>query len=225
MIDGNGRDTAPTAVYWPVRGSSGVRTGVLIRAFHLHPMLLDPVHRSLLPRGTIDGHYVFRCCPRLDQVHVVTDSDDAVAFELTAEDRSVSDLRRGRGISRLRLAAVASQCDPLQRAHWYRPIRLHAEDVGPDWTAVEAQSEGFVRSFEWFQPLGSGLHRVYHTYSMLQRRVRRGSRTVGKALRPRINVKRYTRSSRLLIHDARKAWKLRMKQARKSVTVRRLLKP
>jgi hypothetical protein len=223
MVDGSGTDTHPTAVYWPVRTRTGKREGLLVRAFHLHPMLLDPVRRLEPLRGTIDGHYVQRCCPREEQVYVVQDSDEVVTFELTPEDRSAEPPPSGRGISKWRLAAVASECDRYQRSHWHRPIRLHAGDIGPTWSAVEAESERFVRDFEWYRPFGPTLSHVFRTYSRTQLRVQRRFRTIAKALRPRINTKRYTRAGRLLVHDVAKSWKLRVKQARRSVPVRWLL--
>ena len=102
----------PTGVYWPVPNE-----GLVARSFHLLPLMVDPVRRNVVPKGTIDGHYLMRCCPRRDQVHVVTDSDEFVMFDLTAAAVRSSGTRRGT-ISPGRVAAVASRCDAFQRANW-----------------------------------------------------------------------------------------------------------
>ncbi len=94
MVDGRSANEFPTSVYWPVR--SGARLeGILVRALHLHPLLVDPVRRTELPRGTIDGHYLMRCCPKLKACHVVEDSDELAVFELTPVERNIG-ARAGR---------------------------------------------------------------------------------------------------------------------------------
>jgi hypothetical protein len=250
MVDGPSTNDFPTSVYWPVRSSSGI-DGLLIRAFHLHPMLVDPVHRMELPRTTIDGHYLTQSCPDLNRCVVVNDSDELVAFELTPSNRTVGSHDRSRGVSLLRLAAVAAKCDPYQRAHWQRPIRLHAGELDKRWAAVEAQSAVFVRKFERYRPLGPLLTRMYRLLKTWRRRragyartmrralrrdaraviraVRRPlrrreayARAVSKALQPQRSAKRIARSAKLLYHRVAKAGRLGLKRARRRV---RLFRP
>ena len=101
----------PVAVYWRVGGD-----GLLARCLHLHPLMVDPMSRAPL-RGTNDGRYVFRVCPDLSRVHVVTDSDELQMFELTPGKRVVVP-SRGAGASALRVAGVASTCDDHQASYW-----------------------------------------------------------------------------------------------------------
>ena len=96
MVDGPCANDFPTSVYWPVRSGSSIE-GMLIRAFYLHPMLVDPVHRMELPKTTIDGHYLMQSCPDLNRCVVVNDSDELVAFEPTPSRRVVGNHDRRRG--------------------------------------------------------------------------------------------------------------------------------
>src|SRR5688572_30326288 len=143
VIDGCTTNDFPTSVYWRVPSGDG-SGGVLVRAFHLHPMLVDPVYRTELPHTTIDGHYLMQSCPSLDQCVVVNDSDEVLAFELTPAARAVGNHDRRQGVSLLRLAAVAAKCDPYQRAHWQHPIKLHVSDLDERWSAAERQAEMFA---------------------------------------------------------------------------------
>ena len=110
MGDGTSTSDNPTSVYWPVRSGSMVE-GLLVRSLYLHPMLVDPVRRTLMPGGPIDSHYVRDCCPDLTECHVVDDSDDLVVFELSPAGRVIGKESVRRGVSPLRLAAVAANCD------------------------------------------------------------------------------------------------------------------
>lgn len=250
MIDSSSTNDFPTSVYWPVR-SNGSIDGVVVRAFHLHPLLVDPVYRMELPRTTIDGHYLMQSCPDLKRCVVVNDSDELVAFELTPSSRTVGNHDRRRGVSLLRLLAVAAKCDPYQRSHWERPIRLHAGELDGRWAAAEAQSAVFVRKFARYRPLGPLLARMYRLlktwrrrragYARSMRKALRGearaviravrrplrrretyARAVRKAVRPQIAAKRIARSAKLLYHRAAKAGRLRMKRVRRRV---RLFRP
>ena len=250
MVDGPCANDFPTSVYWPVRSGSSIE-GMLIRAFHLHPMLVDPVHRMELPKTTIDGHYLMQSCPDLNRCVVVNDSDELVAFELTPSRRVVGNHDRRRGVSLLRLAAVAAKCDPYQRSHWERPIRLHAGEFDERWAMAEAQSAVFVLKLERYRAVGPLLANVYRLLKICRRRCAAYTRTVRKALRDEaravsravrqpfrhreaharafrravrlpLNAKRIARSARLLYHRAAKAGRLGLKRARRHV---RLFRP
>ena len=250
MIDGSSSNEFPTSVYWPVRSVHGI-DGLLARAFHLHPLLVDPVNRAELPRTTIDGHYLAQACPDLEQCVVVQDSDDLVVFELTPFERRVGNHDRRQGVSMLRLAAVAAKCDAFQRSHWHRPICLHAADLDERWSAAAAHSAAFVVELEryrWFGPL---LSRVFRAMKVWRRRragyarsvrrtirteargairvarrsTRQGSasvRSFGKAMQPQRTLKRLSRSARILYHRAAKIGRMTLKRARRSV---RLFRP
>ena len=243
MVDAASTNDFPTAVYWPVR-PDGQLDGLMVRAFHLHPLLIDPVHRLELPRTTIDGHYVTKACPSPGQSVVVTDSDELVAFELTPARRAVGNHTRRHGVSLFRLLAVAAKCDAHQRSQWDRMIRLHAGPLDDRWAAAEAQSVEFAHTFARYMPLsplagvlsrsqkrwrrrGAGIARtmrwtVRNEARSLMRVVRRPlrrrgayARAVSKALQPHWIFKRIARSTKLMWHRAAKAGKLGLKRMRR----------
>lgn len=243
VVDAASTNDFPTAVYWPVRTDRQL-DGLVVRAFHLHPLLVDPVHRLELPRTTIDGHYVTKACPSPGQSVVVTDSDELVAFELTPKSRVVGNHDRRHGVSLFRLLAVAAKCDAHQRSQWDLMIRLHAGPLDDRWAAVETQSAEFAHTFARYMPLsplagmlsrsqkrwrrrGAGMARtvrwtVRNETRSLMRTVRRPlrrrgayARAVSKALQPQWTFKRIARSTKLLYHRAAKAGRLGLKRMRR----------
>ena len=79
FVDAKAFSTFPLGMYWPVGAE-----GLLARSFHLRPLMIDPKGSQVLPKGTIDAGLLARACPDPAHVHVVTDSDELVVFELTA---------------------------------------------------------------------------------------------------------------------------------------------
>jgi hypothetical protein len=219
MADAASANDFPTSVNWPVRSATGTLDGILVRSLHMHPLLLDPVRRHELPRATIDGHYLMRCGLKLKECHLVEDSDELVAFELTPSERNIrNDGRRG-GISLSRLAAVASNCDRFQMSHWHHPVRLHATDLDQRWRAVEAASEQLVRDLEGYLPYGAVFFAVYRWLRIARQRRERYARAVRHAV-PRLRSKQIVRPARLLGHRASKALRLQLKRMRRNPVIK-----
>ena len=214
MVDGRSANEFPTSMYWPVRSGERLE-GILVRALHLHPLLVDPVRRRELPRGTIDGHYLMRCCPKLKECHVVEDSDEFAVFELTPVERNIGAQAARRGVPLLRLAAVSGTCDRYQLSHWQRVIRLHAGEVGDRWTSVEAESLKLVRALERYRPYGLALFRIFTTINFLRQRSDVWARGVRKRLRPPVSTKQVLRPAKLAFHRAVKQGRLQVKRIRR----------
>ena len=138
MIDGESSARRPIGVYWNVPNE-----GILARGFYLHPLMVAPLRREVLPVGTIDQHYLFHSCPVRERVHVVSDSDELCLFELSHVEAAATEITSG-GIPPWRAATVLSRCDSHQRLYWATPIRLHAHDIGAAWRSVEEESGRFV---------------------------------------------------------------------------------
>jgi hypothetical protein len=228
----------PSGVYWRAGAD-----GLIARCFHLHPLLVDPVQRVPLD-GTYDDHYLRDACPDFSRVHVVTDSDELQVFELTAEDRAFRALRRPRPPV-WQAAMLAARCDELQLRHWRdHPVRLHAGDIGEEWTAPAAEADAFARAvlrrrpystaakrwFRWSEQTAKRTERYVKAARRRTRRVRldrvrrageRGLKTMARR-RPRIRLKQVQRPARLLLHQAEKFIRLRAKRLRRRV---RLLLP
>lgn len=243
FVDGSSTNQVPTSVYWPVRTGDEL-DGILVRSLHLHPLMIDPVIRALVPQGTVDGHYLMECCPDADQFLVVTDSDEFALFELTPAGRTVGNAGSRGGVSMLRLAAMVARCDSHQRSHWKRLIRIHASDFDGRWAAAEAESAAFALRLERYAPLGPILAKVYRARKIWGRRLAGYARTmrrtarhegramgravrksvrrqandalaIGKAFQPQWAFKRIARSTKLVCHRATKAGKLGLKRVRR----------
>jgi hypothetical protein len=129
----------PVAVYWRAGDD-----GLVARALHLHPLLVDPVH-PIVPGGPVDGRYLRDAVRVHSIVHVVNDSDELQMFELTDSNRKAPS-PRGRGASIWRSAIVAQECTDLERAFWRtHPITVHARGTeGPPWVEAQNQSASYV---------------------------------------------------------------------------------
>ena len=57
--------------------------GVLLRCFHLHPLMVKPQGPLAEFKSTIDDDLALRACPDSSRDYVVTDSDELLAFEMS----------------------------------------------------------------------------------------------------------------------------------------------
>lgn len=197
FVDASPFGLFPTAVYWRADG------GLIARSFHQHPLLVDPVRRDVVPKGTIDGGYVARCCPRIDDIHVVTDSDELVLFELSPGGRRIGGASRA-GLPLLRAAAVTSRCDAHQMAYWERAARLHSAEIDHTWEPVEQASAAFASRVVRLRPFGQELFRVFRGAERLRQlgdRYKQAWRRRG----PRLRTKRLSRPLSLATHRVSKA--------------------
>ena len=204
LADGPRFAKFPTAVYW--RAGS---TGLIARNFHLHPLLVDPLRRDVLPKGTIDGRYLARACGDAAAVHVVTDSDDLVVFELSPAARSIAPTVSG-GSRLWRTAAVASTCDARQLEFWKLPVRLHADDLDATWRDAEAQSAAFADSVVRFKPVGAALMPLYRRGELIRQQRDRCKRAWRRRA-PRVRAKQLARPLTLAWHRAAKSLRKRIK--------------
>lgn len=190
-------------VYWNVPGE-----GLLARCFRLHPIMVDPLRRDVPLEDTIDGHYVRRSCPIRDHVHVVSDSDELVLFEMSHVDASGVGTAPRTGLA-WRAAAVMRRCDSHQQSYWHAPIRLHVRDIGEAWRAAEEQSARFAgrvvtiyKARRWLT--FRHLHAAWRD-SMARQHLRRAAKRLSGRRR---------RAAVLLAHSARQAHQWRKRVAR-----------
>lgn len=122
--------------------------GLLLRAFHLHPLMVRPTAVNIVPGGTIDDDYIARACPDRADEYVMTDSDEMLGFELSSRT------------SREELI-VPGQHTPESLAHWARAhanarhqefvqyrIRLHSGMSPAVWSEVEQRSDAIVHAIQ-----------------------------------------------------------------------------
>jgi hypothetical protein len=75
-------DLIPANLYWRVRNE-----GIIARCFHLHPVLVNSQRKNVVFLGTVDDDFFCAACPDAGRDHVVTDSDELFAIELSDPER------------------------------------------------------------------------------------------------------------------------------------------
>lgn len=181
MVDSEQAVLRPTGVYWNVSGE-----GILARYFYLHPLMVDPARRDVLPHRTIDQHYVFESCPVREQIQVIADSDELAIFEMSHIEGAPRDTGPG-GISPWRAATMLCRCDLHQQSYWRTPIRLHVGDVGARWHRAEKESACFARRAMRLRLAALWMYRTSRRVRPLLRKarqVRKHFRDAAKELAP-----------------------------------------
>lgn len=130
-------------ITWPVG-----KEGILLRAFHLHPILVRPYQRSTVPENTVDGDYVLSAIPKMSDIHVIQDSDEMVVFELSG----MYEHAEGRQFCPQTISRVAQWAkdgaNPRHREIVKYSIRLHHNDLPADgeWAAAEKSADQVITS-------------------------------------------------------------------------------
>ena len=142
------RDLVPSNLIWPV-----AREGLLLRCYHLHPLVVWPEKKNVSFYGTVDDDYPHLACPDPAGVHVVEDSDELLFCELSDLSHDV-----GGGIRRQSIPALAlwarAVTHPRHRALARHRIRLHATEVTPSlWEPVERASDAVLARVERYAPV------------------------------------------------------------------------
>lgn len=219
MVDAARTPSRPIGVLWNVPAQ-----GIVARFFRLHPLLLDPVCREARLDSTIDDRYLARACPDLEQVHVVTDSDEIAVFELSHVDAASTATTPG-GVSLWRAVEMIGRCDAHQAAFWTRPIRLHAGDVDAAWAPVERHSARFAGRVARLRRAGMWFYRMSRLLRPLRRRAGKGRQQLRDAIKPlspqrmRRSISRVASPVRKLTLTAGRSRRLAVRRARRSVTL------
>lgn len=185
-------NTYPLGVYWRI-GSDGL----LGRSFHVHPIMVDPMRPSAMPKLTIDSGYLVHACPDFTRVHVVTDSDEFIVFELTEANRSFR-CTTGAQVALWRAAAMAARCDEFGIQYWQRcPIVIHGRDVDERWSEAEASAARFVRAvMRRTAPFGTPWLRWYRWIERAHHLDGRARRAWRRSV-PRVRTKQIARAVRV----------------------------
>tara|TARA_R110002072_G_scaffold51608_1_gene138376 strand:- start:6501 stop:8741 length:2241 start_codon:yes stop_codon:yes gene_type:complete len=136
----------PSHLYWRVGEGE-----LLARCFHMHPLMINPARVEAALAGSIDEDFVSQACLGMEDVHVITDSDEGAAFDLAdpGQPTGTEDAPR-RGANPFRVALWAQlHADPFHREYVRRHVRLHAGPVDPArWAAAERASDQVVGKIE-----------------------------------------------------------------------------
>lgn len=138
--DGKG-NRAMAHYYWRVGES-----GMLMRCLHLHPLMVWPVIKgtTIKKNSTLDHDFVRLACPNIDQVYVVTDSDEIIGVDAGPLNHRHADIPEnifslGAVINFLRLYS-----NDYHRAYFKKKIYFHSEGISKEWKSVEKESDRIV---------------------------------------------------------------------------------
>ena len=139
----------PANLIWSVPNQ-----GLLLRCFHLHPLMVKSQVRFAKFSSTIDDDLSLHACPDASRDYVVTDSDELLAFEMSGLSRVV-----GTVCPKASLEGVAAWAEvgtnKRHRELIKNPIRLKAaDDDEASWAATEAESSVVVDSTARINSLG-----------------------------------------------------------------------
>lgn len=133
----------PSNFYWQV----GME-GLLCRSFHLHPLMVNPIRRGVLPSGTIDDDYILKAFKSLDQIHVVCDSDEIAVCEISASNQW-GEFPHNRSCIWQVAKWVVAHTNLVHRDFVKKKIFFHSEDLSRRWVEVEHDSEYVIRKILW----------------------------------------------------------------------------
>jgi hypothetical protein len=133
----------PIHAYWPVN-----EEGLTARCYYLHPLLINPLVKYVLPNITIDADYVDLACSNRSYIYIVQDSDELCCFELTGaaahDANATKPSTPAKEINYARWAAV--HANPvfnslLHHMYFQVPIRIHSGPMTKNWLKVERQAK------------------------------------------------------------------------------------
>lgn len=136
---GREQNVRPSNVLWKAP------RGLLVYGFHLHPVLVWPTNANALPAQSVDGDYVLTAVDDDAAVHVITDSDAHVAFELTPEADRAEFILEGEPTEYFVTLYASHYTNRRHREFVRQPIRLHAGDVSPEWQPIEEEAEATMK--------------------------------------------------------------------------------
>lgn len=124
----------PSVVLWPVGNQ-----GILAKHFHIHPLMVNPVKKDILPTPTIDGEYISLACPNQDEIYVVQDSDEIYACELSSGNIFAEHILPSESTDVTKIAEwMKSATDSFHQYCFQKyTLKIHTDDFSEDWQKAE----------------------------------------------------------------------------------------
>lgn len=134
----------PALLYWSVK-----EDGLLKRAFHLHPLMIRPKKKWILPSGTVDGSkYLDLACPNLEEFYIVEDSDEIMSVGIKPLNHPVNHFIRQNTKSSVNEVAewAKREASSCHRHFFQHKIRIHGNEISENqWKAIEEESDRVVQ--------------------------------------------------------------------------------
>lgn len=134
-------DLMPANLAWTVPDE-----GILLRCFHLHPLMVKPQVKFAKFAGTIDDDLVLRACPDVRRHYIVSDSDELLALEMSRFSHTV-----GTVCSKGSIDGVAAWAEfGANRRHReliHYCIRIHSRSTTESiWRAKEIETNKIIEA-------------------------------------------------------------------------------
>jgi hypothetical protein len=140
FFTGQSEKLMPANLLWMVENE-----GILAHCFHLHPLLVEPNERNTTFKTTIDDDLALMADPAGTRDYVVQDSDEILAFELSARSHAVQATYDKGSVESVAAWAEAG-ANSRHRTLVGNPIRIHSTDVAAErWAPVEQQAGSVVQ--------------------------------------------------------------------------------
>jgi hypothetical protein len=139
LYRGTEEEMHPAGLFWQVG-----REGLLMRCFHLHPLLVRPKYKNTSFKGAIDDDYLLAACPDIADIHIIQNSDDLLACELSEEMRRIP--ARPRSERDIDIAGWAYyNANNQHREYVKTTIYMHVAGIdSPAWQAAQRESDGVI---------------------------------------------------------------------------------
>lgn len=121
---------------WPVGGE-----GLLVRQFHMQPLMVRPADRNAVPHVAFDFDYSLKACPDPDDAYVIEDSDELCVFDFTGGSSGNSSARREPRTIEEIVSWARSNTHVVHQAFVRHKIRFHRRDCSEQWNEVERRSD------------------------------------------------------------------------------------
>lgn len=135
----NGAPFHPSHLYWIVG-----EEGVVIRGFHLYPIVIDPRDSAVRFSTTIDDDLVGNLALSQDEVFLARDSRELFCCELSPPDHYVGQVACRGDLSRYVDFYLSYARDNIRNLE-HEIIISGVRDLGPEWGIRRKQSANFTR--------------------------------------------------------------------------------
>lgn len=141
--EGTGSSTIwPSVIMWPVGNE-----GILAKHFHIHPLMVNPLRKDVLPSPTIDGKYISLVCPNAEDVYVVQDTDEIFACELSNANIFLEHILPSRSTDIAKIAEWMKYATDDFHRYCFKnyTLKIHAHNLSPIWEKVEAEANEIAK--------------------------------------------------------------------------------
>ncbi len=191
--------------YWRVGNHT-----LVARCFHMHPLMVRPVHPIHCLHTTLDHEYVRQACPNYADVHLVTDSDELCGIEVSEKEHMTDMICPGLVPDGEIHQWMDQWTSSYHRRYFNSPIILHTKDISEEIGPVMAEANRFVNQimadYTRRNPrpmeampilLGSNLFESRNTLGVVYQWLRRKLKGACRRFYRAVNYKLYQRVERL----------------------------